>query len=119
LVIGGKIDRADIPGLCECVRVSLESGDVDLVVCEVGALVDPDAVAVDALARLQLTARRCGAEIRIGHTCDGLRDLLAFMGLSDVVSLGEALTLGPGRKTEQRKQAGGVEEEGDPGDPTA
>jgi hypothetical protein len=36
---------------------------VERVVCDVGALVVPDGVAVDALARLQLAARRRGCRV--------------------------------------------------------
>ena len=119
LDIGGPIDRADIPGLCERVRVLVEASDAVVVVCDVGALTDPDAVAVDALARLQLTARRLGRPIRLRHACGELQELLALMGLSDVVPLcGGPLPFEPRGQAEQREQARGVEEEADPADPT-
>jgi len=50
-------------------------------VCGVAA----DAVTVDALARLQLAARRHGCQVRLRGASDELRDLVAFMGLQDVV----------------------------------
>ena len=53
-------------------------------VCDVGALV-PDAAAIDALARLQLHARRLGAEIRLRHASRELQELLDFAGLGDVL----------------------------------
>jgi ABC-type transporter Mla MlaB component len=56
------------------------------VICDVGALVDADAVAVDALAHLQLTARRRGATIRLRHASPELCELVAFMGLSEPLS---------------------------------
>ena len=54
------------------------------IVCDVGALA-PDAAAVDALARLQLTARRLGYEIRLRDASVDLQDLLDFVGLRDVL----------------------------------
>ncbi len=54
------------------------------IVCDVCALA-PDGVAVDVLARLQLTARRLGLEIRLRHASGELQELLAFVGLRDVL----------------------------------
>jgi len=54
------------------------------IVCDVGALA-PDAAAVDALARLQLTARRLGYEICLRDASVDLQDLLDFIGLRDVL----------------------------------
>jgi ABC-type transporter Mla MlaB component len=119
LVISGPLARADIAELCERVRALLRDSDADLVVCDVAALLDPDAVTVDALARLQLTARRLGRQVRLRHACGELQDLLALMGLRDVLSLRARLPLEPRGKTEDREQARGVEEEADPADPTA
>jgi ABC-type transporter Mla MlaB component len=119
LALSGRIARADIPALCERVRVLLEGSDAKLVVCDVGALVDPDAVIVDALARLQLAARRLGRRICLRHACVELQGLLALMGLGEVLPCGATSGLQPRRQAEQREQARGVQEEADPGDPTA
>ena len=81
------------------------------IVCDVGALA-PDAVAVDILARLQLRARRLGLEIRLRHASSELQELLAFVGLCDV------LRVEAGRQAEQREQRLGVEEERELDDPT-
>ena len=116
LVIRGRITRVDVPGLCKRIRPWLDDSDVHLVVCEVRGVIDPDAVAVEALARLQLTARRLGHRIRIRHACGELQDLLTLMGLSDVVPLCEDLSVEPKRKAEEREQPRGVEKEADPGD---
>jgi ABC-type transporter Mla MlaB component len=118
LFISGSIARADVPGLCERVRRSLEATDAHVVVCDVKAIVDPDAVAVDALARVALTARRLGSRIRLRHACGELEDLLDLAGLCDVVPLAEALRLEPREQPEEREQDRGVEEEADPDDPT-
>ena len=113
----GRVDRADIPGLCERAQVLLKADAANQLVCDVGAIVVPDAVTVDALARLQLTARRLGCEFRVEHASPELRGLLAFMGLNGVVPLGAGLGLEPGRQTEEREQRVRVKEERDPADP--
>ena len=118
LVISGQIDPGDVALLCERVRVLLESCDADHVICDVGGLDDPDAVTVNALARLQLTARRLGGRIRLRRAPAELVDLLAFAGLLEVVPAGP-LPFEPGGQPEQREPPGGVEEERDPGDPVA
>ena len=43
--------------------------------------VDADAVTVDALARLQLAARRHGCQVRLRNASSELLELVAFMGL--------------------------------------
>jgi len=117
LVVSGPVARPEVPGLCSRVRLLLEGSDADLVVCDVGGLVDPDAVAVEALARLQLTARRLGRRILLLDACGELQDLIDFMGLRDVVRCSGDLSLEPGRQTEEWEPPSRIEEEGDPGDP--
>jgi ABC-type transporter Mla MlaB component len=85
VVVAGRIARNDIPVLCERLRCALEGSKGDRVVCEVGGLVDPDATAVDALARLQLTALRQGCRIRLRHATPRLRELLCMTGLDAVL----------------------------------
>ena len=77
------------------------------------ALVEPDAGAVDALARMQLMALRAGERVVLRGASEELRGLLDLMGLRDVLrveSRGEA---------EEREEVRGVEEEGDPAEPVA
>jgi ABC-type transporter Mla MlaB component len=118
LLIKASIAPADILGLCERVPDLLQGADVDLLVCDVSALVRPDAVTVDALARLQLTARRFGGRVQLLHACGELLELLAFMGLRDVVPSWARSPVEPRAKTEVREQACGVKEEADPTDQT-
>jgi ABC-type transporter Mla MlaB component len=113
----GRIDRADIPGLCERAHVLLTSEAAGQLVCDLAAIAAPDAVTVDALARLQLTARRLGCQLRVEHASPELRGLLAFMGLSGVVPLNDRSGVEAGRQTEEREQIGSVEEERDSADP--
>jgi ABC-type transporter Mla MlaB component len=44
-----------------------------------------DMVTVDALARLQLAARRNGCQVQLRHASAELRGLVQFMGLQDVL----------------------------------
>jgi len=81
--IRGPITRADLPGLCERVCAFLDECGAEVALCNVTG-VDPDAVTVDALARLQLAARRHGCQIRLRRASDELLELVAFMGLADV-----------------------------------
>jgi ABC-type transporter Mla MlaB component len=82
--ISGPITRAELPGLCKRVCALLEQNPADIALCDVRG-VDPDAVTVDALARLQLAARRAGCQVRLRHASRDLRELVAFMGLEDVL----------------------------------
>ncbi|MGD9990759.1 STAS domain-containing protein [Pseudonocardia sp.] len=57
------------------------------VTCDVGAVVAPDAQAVDALLRLVLHARRCGGRLRFVGAPQRLTDLLVACGLDGVVDI--------------------------------
>jgi ABC-type transporter Mla MlaB component len=81
LAITGPVERDGIAALCERARASIERSDADTVVCDVGRLGRPDAVTVEALARLQLEARRLGRRIVFRDACGELRDLVALVGL--------------------------------------
>jgi ABC-type transporter Mla MlaB component len=111
--IEGRLVRADVPRLCDRARRRLERSGAEVLVCDVGGIV-ADAVALEALARLQLTARRLGRRLRLANVPLPLQELLAFSGLSAVLLAVEA-----GRQAEQREQALGVEEGVQPHDPAA
>ena len=83
--IHGPIARSDLPGLCDRVCALLQKARPEVAYCEVGG-VDPDAVTVDALARLQLAAHRRGCQVRLRGASEELRTLIAFMGLADVIA---------------------------------
>ena len=74
----------DVPGLCASLRAVLATSDADTVVCDVRG-VAADLRWVDALLRLQLTAVRLGARIRLYGTSPELEELLVFAGVADVV----------------------------------
>jgi hypothetical protein len=69
-----------------------------------------DLASVDLLARLQLAAGRLGWSLQLRDASDELRELLAFVGLDEV------LTLEPRREAEEREQLG-IQEVVQPGDP--
>lgn len=80
--------------------------------------VRPDLAVVDALARLQLVARRLGGSIRLRDPPAELGELLDLVGLADVVGVAPAvLALQPGGQAEGGEQLG-VEEVVDAGDPS-
>jgi ABC-type transporter Mla MlaB component len=82
--IYGPIAREDLPGLYERVCALLTSAQSHLLICETDN-VDPDAVTVEALARLALAAKRHRCQIRLRGAKPELRELVAFMGLGAVL----------------------------------
>lgn len=112
LVLPGRIEPSDLPELCRRLRSVAAATERSVVVCDASALQDPDAAAVDVLARLQLAARRRGFTIALTDTPVKLYDLLELAGLASVLpSRGPALE--SVRETEERKEPSGVEEETD------
>jgi ABC-type transporter Mla MlaB component len=83
--ITGPIERSDLPGLCTRVCGLLEESSADLALCDV-ADVGVDAVTVDALARLQLAARRRDCIVRLRNASAELLELVGFMGLANVLA---------------------------------
>jgi ABC-type transporter Mla MlaB component len=82
--VHGPIAREDLHGLGDRVCALLHEHRPDEALCDVRS-VPADAVTVDALARLQLAARRTGCTIRLRHASPELRELVAFMGLNEVL----------------------------------
>jgi hypothetical protein len=117
--VRGPIDHADLPELCDRVCSLLAEGRGGVALCDVGSVV-PDAVTIDALARLQLASRRHGCLVRLKNASADLLRLVAFMGLADVLVEEEArLGLEPGGETEEREERLGAEEERELGDAAA
>lgn len=116
--LGPAITRDDIPRLCEQLLLVLRDSAAAVVICDVGAVAHPDAVTIEAVARLQLTARRLGRHIRLHRVGGRLAELLSLTGLSDVVSPHDGLRLEPRRQPEQREQGLGVQEGVHPDDPS-
>lgn len=84
ILVIGTVTRAAVPRLCERLARLVDEGGFALVVCDVRALT-ADVVAVQALARLQLTARRRGCCIRLRGASRRLEELLDLCGLAEVL----------------------------------
>jgi len=83
----GAVTRADVPLLCERLRLLVDESSVDVVDCDVRALT-ADVVAIETLAHLQLTARRLGCRIRLRRPSHELEGLLGLCGLNEVLLTG-------------------------------
>jgi ABC-type transporter Mla MlaB component len=84
IVLAGAISRNETTLLCERLRALIELHDLELVEYELSAIL-VDLVAVEALARLQLTARRCGCGVRFVGVSSELESLVALCGLRGVL----------------------------------
>lgn len=98
--------------------MTLSRSRAGTIVCDVGSLTDLDFGTVDALARLELAARRLGRRLRLVRASPELRELLGLAGLQDVVRCAEPLRLEARGQAKGREEASGVEEERDPADTT-
>jgi len=85
LTITGPLARHELPRLYERTCRLLEADGVELLACEVAG-VAADAVAVDALARLALAARRHGCRLELRGASVELRELVDLMGLASVLA---------------------------------
>lgn len=85
LVLDGVIERASIATLCDRARRLFERAGKGPLICDVADLESPDAVAIEALARLRLMARRLRRRIEVRGACGELRRLLTLAGLRHVI----------------------------------
>lgn len=99
--VGATVTRADIPGLCAGLAGLLRGRAGGVVTCDVAAA-RPDVVTVEALARLELTARRHGWQLVVDGAGPDLLRLVVLVGLAGVLEVGG--------QAEQREQPVGVEE---------
>ena len=112
--------RDDVRALGELLVRRLSEGDVAEVQVDVSSVRTPDVVYVDALARIQLVARRQDSRVRLIGPCPRLLELLALVGLEDMFpDEGETSGLELHREPEHREQLLDVEVGVDPGDPIA
>jgi hypothetical protein len=89
--------------------------DMERIDCDMGWLRRADLAVVDLVARLLLAARRGDCRLRIVNPPEGLEELLVLSGLDRLPGLRVEVVWQP----EQREDAFGVQEEGDPADPIA
>ena len=86
-MVRGRVQPEDVAGLCDLGRALIEAGQIDGdLVCDVRAATSPDAVALDAVARLLLTTRRSGRRLVLLHASTELLELLDLVGLGDLPS---------------------------------
>lgn len=129
LVLPGLLAPGEVPRLCEAVRALLGTTGARVVICDVEGLGPPGLTAVDALARMELTARRAGGRIRLHGPDPALSALLDLVGLrfETCACSGRAdcpVADGPGLpgsvetqgEPEEREPAGRVQEAVEPGD---
>jgi anti-anti-sigma regulatory factor len=88
------------------------------IVVDVSSVTEPDCRTIDALAHIQLGARRLGHRIRLMGASDEMLRLIVLAGLDDVLAPGPS-GVEPVGQPEEREEAGGVEEEVDSGDHSA
>ena len=81
------------------------------IVCDAGGISAPDAGTINVLARLQLGALRQGFELRLRNAPAELVELIALIGLGDV------LCVELKREAENREEPRRVEEKGEFNDP--
>jgi ABC-type transporter Mla MlaB component len=115
-VIAGPIGDGDTPRLCERLQIIISCSDGELIFCDVGAL-PANVRTIEALARLQLTARRHGRRIRLQRASRELQQLIEFVGLSEVLAARPALRGRRSGHAEEREHPRGVEEGVDRDDP--
>jgi hypothetical protein len=84
MVLGGRVDPAEIGGLCERALALLEASGRFTLRCQVESL-EPDAVALDALAHLALVCRRLGRRLELRGASPLLEELVVFAGLIEVL----------------------------------
>jgi ABC-type transporter Mla MlaB component len=82
--IRGPLARRDLPGLYARVCGQLAQAAGGVLLCNISGIAI-DAVAVEALARLHLGARRHRARVRIMNAPAELRELLELFGLAEVL----------------------------------
>lgn len=88
IVVRGPVQPQDVAGLCDLGRALIEAGQIDGDLgCDVQALTSPDAVALDAVARLLLTTRRSGRRLVLLHASTELLELLELLDLVGLADL--------------------------------
>lgn len=85
LIVNDLLATAEVTGLCRHLRSILKQQRELPVICDVRDVVVADAATVDALCRLQFTARRCGRAFELRHARHELEEMIAFMGLSETL----------------------------------
>ncbi|WP_327661871.1 MULTISPECIES: STAS domain-containing protein [unclassified Streptomyces] len=121
VVLAGPIRSGDAPRLCERLHAARAGapGDAPTVVCDVSGVTTADLTTLDALARMQLDARRAGSRMLLRDPPAGLAVLLELAGMAEVLGAqaGEGSGVEMVRDAEQREPALRVQEAVVPRDP--
>jgi ABC-type transporter Mla MlaB component len=86
LAIRGPLARSDLPGLYRRACAALDQCRDGVLICDVSA-VPADAVALEALARLALGARRHRCRVQLRGSTASLDALIELAGLGKTFSL--------------------------------
>ncbi|WP_338699823.1 STAS domain-containing protein [Streptomyces sp. Q6] len=114
VVVAGPIRPGDAPQLCDRVRAARTGAPDADIVCDVSGVTSTDLATIDALARMQLAARRAGGRIRLRDPSPKLALLLRLAGLDELLGLGVEVV----RDAEQREPpVAEVQEAVEAGDP--
>ncbi|MET7516103.1 STAS domain-containing protein [Streptomyces sp. NPDC005480] len=113
LAPAGPLRRGDVPHLCDQVRAACARAPARDIVCDLAAVTTADLATVDALARMQLAARRAGSGLRLRDPSPALWALLQLVGLPGLGGLVVEME----RQAEQREIARCVQEAVESGDP--
>jgi len=84
LALDGQLGRARLPNVCRNLWMLLACSGATLALFDLRGI-RPDAAAVDALARLQLYARRRGCKVLLSTAPVELIELIELMGLHDAL----------------------------------
>ncbi|MET9493284.1 STAS domain-containing protein [Streptomyces sp. NPDC006552] len=117
MVVAGPIRPGDTPQLCDRVRAARQrapAGD-PTVICDVSGVTGTDFATVDALARMQLAARRVGGRLRLRDPSPALVRLLTLTGLAEALGCSGGQPLGD--PEEREPPLGEVQEAVETGDP--
>jgi ABC-type transporter Mla MlaB component len=97
----------------------LRRGGVAAVLVDVSEVRNPDIAYVDALARIRLGAHRHGCRVRLIGPRPRLLELLALVGLKDLLLADAAVSGDLHRQPEHREQPLDIAVGVDPGDPVS
>jgi hypothetical protein len=87
MISGGGRRRTFVLARDRVAMVVLTRGGVEVASWPLAADAPLDLSVLDDLARLQLAARRLGCTVHLRGACAELTELLAFVGLAEVVAL--------------------------------
>ena len=117
LVVRSDFAPGDVRPLADRLVRELRPDDVTEVLVDVSRVRSPDIGYVDALARLQLGARRHGSRVRLVGPCPRLLELLALVGLEELLPADDGSSGDLHREAEHGEEPVDVEVGVDPGDP--